>query len=299
MDLYQLKTFFTFGKILNFTDTANYLYITQSAVSHAIKKLEQSVNLKLVERVGSKYQLSDEGRLLFTSCEKIFYEIEKVAEQLKLKIADTVREIWLGSTVEFGTMVLIPEIKGFLEQNPLIRIQFKFSHDLIKSLLQDETDLIIDCKQHINPELEQIVLCQEEYVIVSSPGYLQKKAIATAADLNTSTILSLDKNLKWWDNYFLAFEGPNRPVFRHVIQINHIRGLINATIHGMGVSLLPLYSIYNEIKQGTLVNILPDIRPKHDFISIYVKKERKQLHKIQLLIEYLQSIKILSFQDLH
>lgn len=44
MDLYHLKTFFILGKIQNFTKTSEALCVTQSAVSHAIKKLEASIS---------------------------------------------------------------------------------------------------------------------------------------------------------------------------------------------------------------------------------------------------------------
>ncbi|MCF6247912.1 MAG: LysR family transcriptional regulator [Desulfobacula sp.] len=82
MDLYQLRTFFTLAKIKNFTQTAQALFVTQSAVSHAIKKLEDSVDTPLIERKGRRLTLTQAGQTLYRSCEKIFYEIEKADRQI-------------------------------------------------------------------------------------------------------------------------------------------------------------------------------------------------------------------------
>ena len=72
MDLYQLKTFFTLGKVKNYTETADALHVTQSAVSHAIKKLENSVGTPLIRKKGKDFKFTEAGRELFRSCEMIF-----------------------------------------------------------------------------------------------------------------------------------------------------------------------------------------------------------------------------------
>jgi len=57
MDLYQLKMFFNLGKVKNYTETAKSLNVTQSAVSHAIKKLETSLETRLIHKKGNNFNL--------------------------------------------------------------------------------------------------------------------------------------------------------------------------------------------------------------------------------------------------
>ena len=130
MDLYHLKTFFFLAKVKSFTKAANLLFVTQSAVSHAIKKLEASVDTPLLQRKGKTIVLTDAGLTLFASCEKIFYEIERADQDIARFKREAKVRIRIGSTVEFGTSILINHIKAFLDAHPDILLDFLFSHHL-------------------------------------------------------------------------------------------------------------------------------------------------------------------------
>lgn len=287
LDLYQLKMFFVFGKIRNFTQTAEKMYVTQSAVSHAIKKLEQSAGTKLVERRGGKYGLTEAGEMLFDTCGKVFHEIEKFEENLTSGREEIKQKILLGSPVEFGTTILVRQMSIFLKHHPNFRVHYYFSHDLEGMLMRDEVDLIVDCKPHHQSSLASIFLFREHYVLAASPGYLRDHPVETAKDLEDVTILSLDENLEWWSNFLLAQPVDRRPAFKDVVRINHVRGLINGAIEGTGVSFLPRYTVESELKQGVLTELFPGGQLMDDEFCIYIKKDRKETRKNKLMIDFL------------
>ena len=66
------KVFYHCAKNLNFSKAAEELFVTQSSVSQAIKKLEKQMNVKLFHRTGKNISLTKEGDLLFTYIEKAF-----------------------------------------------------------------------------------------------------------------------------------------------------------------------------------------------------------------------------------
>jgi len=287
MDLYHLKTFFTLGKIRNFTKTADHLHITQSAVSHAIKKLETSIDTALINRKSRDLVLTDAGKILFRSCEKIFYELEKTDQDLaglKTRIQLTIR---VGATVEFGTTILINHIKEFLDRFPDIHIDFLFSHHLMEPLLQDTVDLIIDCKPHMVKNLEKIYLFQEQYVTIAAPAFIEKMQITSLEDLERVSILSLDKDLDWWHNFISAIPPAKQACLKNVMQINHIRGIINGAIAGLGIGFVPRYTVMGELKKNILMDPFPRITPAADDFNIFIKKERLGVEKNQRLISYL------------
>lgn len=287
MDLYHLKTFFTLGKIRNFTRTADHLHITQSAVSHAIKKLETSIDAALIDRKSRDLALTAAGKILFRSCEKIFYELEKTDQDLAGLKKQTPLTIRVGATVEFGTTILINHINAFLGRFPNLHIDFLFSHHLLEPLLQDAVDLIIDCKAHTAKNLEIIYLFQEQYVTIASPAFIRNMKITSLDDLARVRILSMDKDLDWWQNFIGAIPPEKRECLKHVMQINHIRGIINGAISGLGIGFVPKYTVMEELKKNILMDPFPHITPAADDFNIFIKNERMGFEKNRQLITYL------------
>ncbi len=290
MDLYQLKTFFYLAKVKNFTRAAELLFVTQSAVSHALKKLETSLDTPLVKREGRSLSLTQAGQTLFRSCEKIFYEIEKADQDIAGIRQERAIRIRLGCTVEFGNSILINHIKPFMDAHPEIRLDFLFSHQLAKPLARDEVDLIIDCTDHPQPHLEKIYLFREHYVTVGTPDFIQKNQIRNLDDLEQVNILSGDRQLKWWRNFLTAIPEEKQACLKKVVPINHVRGMINGALAGLGIAFVPKYTVIRELEEGLLVDPFPWISPGADHFNIFIKREKKEFKLNQALISYLTQI---------
>ena len=295
MNLYQLKTFFTAARTLNFTEAAKKLYLTQSAVSHAILNLEKSVKAGLFRKTGKKLFLTETGELLYKTCETVFYELEKVEEAIAKSRNDSIGTIRIGSTVEFGTTLLVKYLKGFIDKTPGIHIDFQFSNSLLKPLLADELDIIIDCWEHPPHGLEKIPLFREEYAVVASKRFLKENKIKAPRDLSGCNILSLDKAGDWWGNFLNALPKRSRPKFTTITEINHIRGIINAAIESVGVGFVPKYCILKELKSGSLTNVFPQHQLLEDRFYIYQKTKKIGFEKHRVLINYLTGIKPAQF----
>ncbi|MBT4525074.1 MAG: LysR family transcriptional regulator, partial [Deltaproteobacteria bacterium] len=78
MDLNQLRVFYTLAQTKNYSKCAQKLFVTQSAISHAIKKLEVNLDLKLVQKVNNRFSLTRVGETLFKTCQTVFFELDSV-----------------------------------------------------------------------------------------------------------------------------------------------------------------------------------------------------------------------------
>lgn len=292
MDLNKLKTFYILAQVKNYSKCAEKLFVTQSAVSHSIKALEHSLDLVLIQRKKkSGFSLTNEGDILFKSCQTIFAELDKTRDIL-MESKDYPETIRLGSTVEFGMSVVLKGIKTFLDQYPGIHIDFRLSHNLVKPLLNDELDLIIDCKPHAHPELKAIHLLREEYAVIASPEYIRQNHIKCVGDLERCNILSLDKELIWWSNFINALSPEEQIVFNKITEINHVRGIIVATLCSIGIGFVPRYTILKELEQERLVALFPDLDILNDHINIYIKHRNASLKKFCALIDYIRGFKL-------
>jgi DNA-binding transcriptional LysR family regulator len=287
-DFYQLRAFQALGQTGSFTGAARRLNLTQSAISHAVSKLEGSAGVQLVDRRGRGFRLTEEGGLLLRACEQVFTTLEAVAETLVHPTA--AGRLRLGATVEFGCSILMRHMAPFLAENPRLELDFTLTYELLPLLLRDEVDLIIDCGEHFLPELEKLPLFRETYVVAGSKAFKAAHGILGPRDLAPCPILSLDKAGVWWHRFLLALPEQERPQCARIIEVNHIRAMINAAVAGLGALLVPTYSVLEEMARGDLVPLLPSIRPVEGRFYIYQKKSKASLQKHRKLTEYLQSI---------
>ena len=289
MDLNKLNTFYTLARTRNYSRCAQKLFVTQSAVSHAIKALEKSIGLPLTEKRRNGFALTPEGEVLFKSCRTIFVEVEKARERLqdRTSIPEVIR---LGAPVEFGISAVVRHMAPFLSAHPMIHVDFTFSHNLLDPLLDDDLDLIVDCRPHNRPGLTHIPLLREEYVVIASKDYVEDNGIESVADLGHCNVLSLDKEMVWWQNFIQALP-PESPVrFRRITRINHIRGIIEACLASVGVGFVPGYTVAADLEAGRLVPLFSHVDVLKDQIGIYFKQRCSDRPSIESLSGHLKQL---------
>jgi DNA-binding transcriptional LysR family regulator len=290
LDLPQLRTFYTLAQAGSFSACARRLNRTQSAVSHAMTKLEELAGVSLLDRRSRGLELTDEGRRLYLACERAFATLDAAAEDLRKHQTQARGRLRVGATVEFGASILMRHMVPFLEAHPDLEIDFTLRPDLLAPLLRDDLDLIIDCIEHPLPALKRSVLFRETYVVACAPAFKKAHRLRVPADLAGVPILSVDKAGAWWNRFVLAVPEPEQPPMDRIVEVNHIRAMIHAAVAGMGVLLVPRYSVLEELKRRDLVTLFPGIRPAEDHFSIYQKKVKAPLEKHRLLTGYLQSL---------
>jgi DNA-binding transcriptional LysR family regulator len=290
LDLAQLRTFFTLAQAGSFTACARRLNRTQSAISHAMTKLEDLVGAPLLDRRGRELGLTEEGRRLYQACEQVFATLDAAADDLRRHQAHARGRLRVGATVEFGSSILMRHMQPFLAANPNLEIDFTLRPDLLAPLLRDDLDLIIDCLDHPLPSLKKVVLFRETYVVACAPSFRKAHRLRAPRDLSGVPILSIDKAGAWWNRFLMAVPEQDQPSMDHILEVNHIRAMIHAAVEGMGVLLVPRYSVLEELRRGDLVALFPTIRPAEDHFSIYQKKVKAGHEKQRLLTKYLQSL---------
>jgi len=162
-------------------------------------------------------------------------------------------------------------------------------------LLNDELDVIVDCHDYQDPQLDRRLLFQEKYVVVGAPRNVKRNKIRRPKDLESCSLLSFEKNGGWWNKFIQAVPEEDRPALNSMIEINHIRGMINAAKQGMGIGLVPRYCVGSELSRGELVDVFPKIALLEDHFFIYQKKKKADLEKHRILVAYLLSIKPVEF----
>ena len=289
VDLNKLKTFYILGRVKSYTGCAEKLCLTQSAVSHAIKKLESDLGFDLVDRKSRNFKLTPKGEFIFQRSCTIFNQIDDTFDQLA-RSKNLPVTLALGAPVEFGSSVLIKGMAPFLDQRPHIHMDFVLDTFLLQGLLSDDLDIIVDCTPHIHEDLVTIPLFWEEYVVIASTDYIKNQKLETIRDLNRCNLLSFDRDLSWWKNFINALTEDAGFGCAGITRISNIRGIINGAVESLGVGFVPRYAVLKELERGSLVELFPETEVHNDQISIYLKKHNYEKQVFRDLIAHIKSL---------
>lgn len=149
MELRQLRYFVKVGELLNFTEAARELFVSQSTLSQQIRSLEDELRCSLLVRDSHSVTLTEEGRYFLSDARKTLQQ----AQQCVDRIADVQNldegELNIGCTHSFGT-ILCETMLDFTSRHPNIHLnaRFKTMEELMGMLQRQEVDFALSYKPH-------------------------------------------------------------------------------------------------------------------------------------------------------
>lgn len=199
MDFRQLETFVEVAKLKSFSKAAEKLYITQPTVTNHIQNLEKELGTLLINRFGKKLTLTDAGNLLY----KYAINILNSCEMAKFDLASYQGKIQ-GHLHIYSSSVprkyLLPNIiKNFLNSYPDVSFTIgdKDSQEVVKGILDGETDFGILGAMHSSNNLRYIDLMEDRLVVITP----------NSSKFPEDNFSSIKKNILFNENIILREEG--------------------------------------------------------------------------------------------
>jgi DNA-binding transcriptional LysR family regulator len=191
------KIFYHAAKAENFSLAAQRLYITQSAVSQAVKNLETKLGVGLFFRKTRELKLTPEGKLLFTHIEQA-YNFIKTAEHKITEIQNlTSGEIRIGASDTVCKHYLLPYIEQFTRHYPRVKFQLinRTSARIIEVLRQGFIDFGLVTLPLENSNILTRELVAVEDIWVAAPHFAElKNRRLSMAELAAYPLLLLDQS---------------------------------------------------------------------------------------------------------
>jgi LysR family transcriptional regulator, low CO2-responsive transcriptional regulator len=170
-DMRQLRAFIAVAEEGSFTLAARKLFVTQSAVSHSLRALEEQLNCRLLDRTGKWVTVTAEGELLLKSCRRVMHELDQVMHDL-----DGLKR-WGQKTLRIGAphslcYYLIPSVlREFRDCFPMCEtsIDAADTAELLEKLDGGELDLVLGLKSKVSTDRCYRKLFDDHLVFVVSP----------------------------------------------------------------------------------------------------------------------------------
>lgn len=243
----------------SFTAAGRELGVPTSTVSRRVSRLEEQLGVQLLQRTTRKLSLTDAGRLYYDRGTATFAGLDEAENMLAEAQANPKGRVRATAPLEHsGSMRLVT---SFLELYPDVRLDLELTNRTV-NIIEEGYDASIHAGPIVNLSVVAHKLLDSPFRIVASPEYLSKRgAPETAADLSEHDCIvfgSASSGSTW----ALPSEGEERQVqVRGRIAVNHMSGVRDAAIAGLGIALLPEITCGSNVARGELAVLLPGIAP--------------------------------------
>lgn len=164
MDVKSIVTFLEVANTKSFSVTANNLNVTQPAVSKRVATLETQLSTRLFDRVGKRVHLTEAGKLLIPSAQKIAAEVDQIEAQIS-RLNDTVAGILSLGVSPYVASGYLPEyLKYFSAEFPDVKISLEVrqSQQLLEELKNGMFDIgLCELDKPQNEDIKQHYICRE------------------------------------------------------------------------------------------------------------------------------------------
>ncbi len=183
----SLRVFRKAAETLSFTQTAEALYLTQSAVSHQVKQLEEQLRASLFVRHRRGIVLSGTGRRFLQAITPILNELESAVLALQEGGMRADIKVFVESTLLVSG--LLPKLSEILDLIPDLRLHLVAADGQPKGLAEDRCIAIYLGREITEPETYCGPIASEECFAVCAPTVLARHPVRTLADLKHHRLL--------------------------------------------------------------------------------------------------------------
>ncbi|HEX6120539.1 MAG TPA: LysR family transcriptional regulator [Dongiaceae bacterium] len=284
--LSAMRTFRTVVETGGFSSAARRLGLSKAAISKQVAELEAHFGTALLHRTTRRLNATDAGRRYFENSVRLLDELEEVEAEVRNSQAEPSGRLRISAPVNFGNAVLSPMICAMAQRHPRLEIQVELN-DRFVDLIEEGFDAALRIRTNL-PDSSLIArrLCRITRSVCAAPAYLKRAGTPKApSDLKNHDCLIYTLATSPFEWKFLA---GNRNVTVRVngsIQSNNGQFLMSFLRAGLGIALLPDFTVGDDIRSGRLKRILENhpVEP-HDLYVVY-PANRHQSPKLRAFMD--------------
>jgi DNA-binding transcriptional LysR family regulator len=254
LSLDLLRGFRAAARHLSFTRAARELFVTQSAISHEVKTLEEQLGRPLFRRVNRTLQLTQTGEELYRAIDEALNLIDTATQ----RASGPWRTLSVTTTVALASTWLVPRLPRFAQEHPEVDLRVVASNDTV-DLKREHIDVAIRFAtlQMAQPSLEKLFDYRQFPVCAPALAASRRKPLGTPADLAHHVLIDFETILygrPWfdWQQWFSA-QGLRSIKGAGWLRFSHYDQVIEAARKGTGVAVGKWPHLSDHLRSGELV----------------------------------------------
>ncbi|GAB2901544.1 LysR family transcriptional regulator [Paraburkholderia jirisanensis] len=283
-----MTLFLAVARAGSFSRAAIEAGLTPQAMSKSVRQLEAHLNVRLLHRTTRKLSMTDEGKRLFELADPGMRMLDDALEQVHASREEAGGLIRVVAPPSLGAKLLVPLIRAFQQQHPSARFDV---------LLEDRnTDLVearIDVGFRVGTSAERNVVARRlrdvQLVICAAPAYLAEHGEpATLAQLLKHRCTGFrhpntGKTVPW------EFAKDGTIVYQEVPAVatfNDVNTEIEAVRRGIGIGQLQAYMIQQELDDGSLIGLLPQLSSARLSVFMYYPQRTQMPSRVRRFVDF-------------
>jgi len=253
----RLQVFHTVAAELSFTRAAEILNMTQPAVTHQIRQLEEELNTRLFDRANNRISLTAAGEAVLTYASRIIALYGELNESVKSLTGDRSGLVTLGASTTIAEYMLPGMLGDFQQEFPDVQIRLRVANtDAVVSMVADNTIDLGVVEGQVDSQLLRIEECQQDELQVLMPSNhpLTQEASITPSQLVDHPFINREdgSGTRGVIERYFANHDTDVGQFNRLFELGSteaIKGLVQA---GMGVSIVSKATVAKELALGLL-----------------------------------------------
>ncbi len=281
-----LRAFEAAARHMSFTRAADELNVTQTAISHQIRRLEEQLGIRLFVRRNRALELTREARDYLPSIRSAFADLHRATARLRR--ADQEGRLTVSTTASLATKWLVSRVAAFQDAHPGIEVRITTSTHLV-DFQREEVDMAVRYGHGSWPGLRAHWLMAEQIFPVCGPELLRgaNPPLREPADLAHHTLLHTTVSREDWQLWLTAAGLPASIATRRGMTFDQGFMAIQAAMEGLGVALGRFHLVEADLAAGRLVAPFNMVLPQDAGYYVVTPEATADLPKIARFRDWL------------
>ncbi len=253
----DLRFFTRIADLGNLSAAGREIGLSPSAASSRLLTLEKTVRAQLFARTTRSAHLTEAGRLLLQHARVAIGEMDRALSELEAANEEPRGRLRISCNMFFGRKHILPYLGEFRQCFPDIQLEMDMSDRLV-DIVEEGYDMAIRGAPLPDSALMARKLGGNARVLCASPDYLARKGAPKSPDeLYRHDCIGMEAMPVWY------FKGRDGTEIAYQLEKPAITGdsgdfAYDATIHGLGLSVKSIAHVWEDLRDGTLVEVMTD-----------------------------------------
>jgi len=279
-----LRAFDAAARHLSFTRAAAELHVTQTAISHQIRRLEAQLGVRLFVRRNRALMLTREAQGYLPAVRSAFEDLRRATARLQRGDSDGL--LTVSTTASLAAKWLVSRVAAFQDAHPAIEVRITTSAHLV-DFRREEVDMAVRYGHGSWSGLRAHWLMAEDIFPVCSPTLLREKPLRRPEDLAHHTLLHATVAREDWQLWLTAAGQPVSLALRRGLTFDQSFMALQAAIDGLGVALGRSHLVETDLAAGRLVVPFDLVLPADAGFYVVAPEETADTPKIALFRDWL------------
>lgn len=274
----------------SFALAAERLHLTRSAVGKSIARLEERLGTRLFLRTTRRQTLTTDGQAFYDHCVRALAELDAGAAALSAARLSPQGRLHVSAPVLFGRLCVAPVLLELAARYPKLELQMSLT-DRVVDLVDENVDLVLRSGTLHNAPADLVArkLGEQTMRLCASPDYLARHGTPrTVAELDGhhGVLYTAGRRDVAWP---LADQtGSMRTVtMKHRLRFDDLETIVAAVKAGAGIARLPCWLIGNDLRQGSLVALMPEASGPRIDVHLAWRRTRHLPSRVRIAIDVL------------